>query len=564
LDHGRVHPKRHPAVNARDVLRAPAGRHVWFSYEKRAFRYLWIDSPIEITRLRVVESSPWNHLTLNPADGVSADIHRIREVSARTLSLNLDDLVTDCPWRERAQYFDIFFWSESLLHLFGTAEPIRRFLRQFARGANKEGVLRMCYPSPGNFTVIPDFAMLYAVQLDAYGAMTGDWETPRELMRFAVASLERWREFEQDGLLVHPAGWIFLDNSPDFSRYPRSAALNAVYAGAYRALANLHRRFGNGEGATKARRHFEKIRAAWRKTFLRPDRVLDSDAVPEIEAWRQWSYHHQAATEDWNAPPSNHSFFLRLSVRHRSAKPFELAFVWPGPGKVWLDDAALPLPEPTGPEKQFHFAPVHIPSTGGWHSLVLEAPLHLWDCAVNLASRDDLEISPGLVWVHPSSIDSTLPQPNERARRVTLRPWTYPHLTQASVGYAAYHGMLEPAEAVPLLRACLPKSYAIPWEKWASPFFCESTGDPAKLANRIQPAWVPAAAFHFVHSLEHHGLHEEATTYLRMIYDGMLARGATTWWEEWQSRSSNCHAWATFGVHLLTGQHFRSGPVRSV
>jgi hypothetical protein len=46
-------------------------------------------------------------------------------------------------------------------------------------------------------------------------------------------------------------------------------------------------------------------------------------------------------------------------------------------------------------------------------------------------------------------------------------------------------------------------------------------------------------------------MEDEARNYLIPIYEGMLERGATTWWEEWNSRSSLCHAWASFVVEFI-------------
>ena len=47
--------------------------------------------------------------------------------------------------------------------------------------------------------------------------------------------------------------------------------------------------------------------------------------------------------------------------------------------------------------------------------------------------------------------------------------------------------------------------------------------------------------FYFCHALRHHGMECEARELLLPIYQGMLDREATTWWEEWNTRSSLCH-----------------------
>ena len=128
----------------------------------------------------------------------------------------------------------------------------------------------------------------------------------------------------------------------------------------------------------------------------------------------------------------------------------------------------------------------------------------------------------------------------------------------ATVGYAAFHGLLETDEARRFLRACLPDEYHFPFAKRTMPFFAKINDTPNP--RRILPCNVPASMFHFCHALKRHGMALEARALLLPIYAGMLDRGATTWWEEWNNRSSLCHAWASFVVLFLEAPEALNAP----
>ena len=51
-------------------------------------------------------------------------------------------------------------------------------------------------------------------------------------------------------------------------------------------------------------------------------------------------------------------------------------------------------------------------------------------------------------------------------------------MTQATVGCAAFHGLLEPSEARALLQACLPEKYSFPFAKRTTPFFDQIDDQP--------------------------------------------------------------------------------------
>lgn len=571
LDMGRVDPQRHAAMNARDRLVAPAGHHRWRSYEKRALRFIQLTAPVHIHRLAIIESQwpltpVYRDAAYEARNGTEEGrlLNRILDVSARTIELNIEDILTDCPWRERAQYFDSYFWEDALIELFGTDAPIRRFLRQYARGADpRTGRLRMCYPSPPSYAPIVDFSLSYPLHIEKYGQRTGDWALVRELLPLAEASVFGWNEFDQDNLLVDPKGWIFLDNTNELPRHPRSAALNAIYSGAYRALASIYERLGFGERVPDARRKADAIRSAFRSVFLVEGRLLDADSSLALEQRKYWNYNFPADRREWDWQAQGSSFVFRVSVR--TPQDALLNFMPTAGLRVWLD-GELAINRPDGPgwgrPVLSEENPLKLPG-GPWHSLTVQAEYFWADWEFWMSSDIVLEISPGIAWKQPwGETAPTEPAMASNAAAAALRPWAYARHNQITAGYAAYHGMLEPDEARRELMACLPNEYATPWRKRITPFFSTITEDRDRIEGRTLPCHVPSSLFHFARALVKYGLDREAREFILMVYKGMLDRGATTWWEEWESRSSNCHAWACTGLPFLTSSCLKHPDVR--
>ena len=550
---GRVTPEK-GGMNYSDRLEISAGETEWRSYEKRAFRFLHVDKPVEMRHLRIVEQVwPYKPIwkTLPPGEGSEAAlVRRIREVSARTIELNSEDLLTDCPWRERAQYLDCQHYMGAMQQLFGTLEPVRRFLHQFPRGADATGLLRGCYPSPEGMTVIPDFSMSYAVLLLRYLELSGDLETVRKNLPLAERGVMAYRQYEDEmGLLKDVPGWIFLDNTFELPKFPRSAGLNAVYHGGYRSLAALLRACGQPVRAAEFDTLAARLRGAFRKVFLRDGRLLDSDSTPEHETYRQWVYHYSAETGRWKGK----SFRMRMLFRLDDPRhPLRLAVH--GGGRAWIDG------EPVADIKEggswtcsavYGATEITTPADDHWNQLDLEVEWSGIDWECYLSSKGNVVWAPAQVWEEAAyGVCDASAKPPASVFQSALRRHEWPWMTQITVGYAAFHGLLDDAEAKAMLKACLPDEYSFPFAKRMTPIFAVITDEPTK-HGRILPCNVPASMFHFCHALKRYGMAKEARELLLPIYRGMLDRGATTWWEEWNTRSSLCHAWASFVVEFL-------------
>lgn len=517
----------------RDRLDLPAGRRHWESFEKRALRYLALPEGIAVHRMAVREHHrPLIEVWRNRTDLTSRD-RAIVAAAARTVTLCCDDLLNDCPRRERSQYNDPAVYMQAFPLLFGTWEPVRRWLRQYLRGAGSDGVLRMCYPSPPGTTVIPDFSIAFARNLHAYLDATGDLETVRLGFPAAIAGVETFlRHTDTDGLLRDVPGWTFLCNSFEVAKHPRSAGLNALWAASFGHLAKLAERLGD-ERAAGWQARAAILRRAWRSAFWRDGRILDADSSPEHDGRQWWNWHAEA---DRGRFAVGDEPAITVTVPWIGAAS-RLAVAAAGRIRVSLENRVLLEAEPRDPWTRPHpFEPWEVALPEGFSG---------GDLRIELAhSRID--------WEFYLAADGGAPGPMRVGGRDTAcRPWSAPRWSQITAGYAVDAGMLEADEVRALLRRCLRPHYHVPWLKRTTPIVCTPTADRALIADRAVLCNTPQSLAFFCRALRSHGLGDEARDLCRRLYGAMLDAGATTLWEEFAPRSSLCHAWGAMCVEQL-------------
>jgi hypothetical protein len=538
-----------------DVLELEPGDHHWTSHDIRAGRFIQVDPPQAPVSLAVAEAQwqqPWDHARQVIGQATDALGARMLEVSARTMQVCTDDILNDCPTRERAQYFDCFFWTGAFGLLFGNLDPIRRFLRQYLRGAGPDGVLQMKYPAPRDGGVIPDFALLLSVQLAEFLERTGEVATVQGLRLPALASvrgLERW--CDGDGLLADVPGWIFLDNGNEILKHPRSAALNACYLGALRAQARLAEVCGDAAMADSLHARCAAVRAAWRRVFWQPEagRILDGDGSPEAERWHVVGHSLPMEGPWWQVGAG-----AVVRLRFRCAGT-ELRLHGPATVRAFLDGRLLATGDPDRTPQAPLFHPVAsgaLPGDDGWHELEVHSRKGGWEWELLLSADAAITCVDERWWPLPSWPEGATPQAEPVATLPTrLLPHPVARRSQLTAGYAIYHGCLDFDEAVRVLRDVTPERLVTPFLRRTTPFGVEVSHDPAELRDRVVAANCPSSLYHLCHALRRHGLEDRAWQEVRRACLPQLARGATTWWEEFRDASSLCHAWGAFVAEFV-------------
>ena len=244
------------------------------------------------------------------------------------MQLCTEDLIIDGPSRERAQYADPYVLIKSMQRLFKDLRPVRRWLRQWARGADHAGVLPTCYPSGDSSDSIPDFQAAYILSVLEYVKISGDIETALVCLPVIEKTLEAFQKHTRDdGLLVDVPGWVFIDNTFQLPRRLGSSGLNAMYAGAIRACAELLTLVGQGTDAEKYREHFISLRHAFRAAYVDENGVRavleESAEKEEPHQWQWWNHHAYGAGVPQRQ--TGGSMWVRADVSSLSGGDYHLA-----------------------------------------------------------------------------------------------------------------------------------------------------------------------------------------------------------------------------------------------
>lgn len=542
----------------REILSLPAGDSEWTSFDKRALRFLAVPSSVVAVAVSVQEwSYPLSAIWQKRASAFPSTDKQLLAAAARTLQINCDDLTTDCPRRERAQYNDTTIYMDAFPALFGTWEPMKRWFRQYLRGARPDGTLRMCYPSPGDQTIIPDFSIGFPWRLHKYAEASNDWETPAHCWHSAVGSLESFTRYEDSsGLLTDLPGWLFLCNSPELNKWPHSAALNALYTVGWQSLALMAEKLGKPD-ATRYHEKYTALRQTWRNAFLTPTGIREATGSDIWEKYTVWNYHHSAATGVFSqVKPAKSSAILRCRIRPQTSLPASLIIAASDKVRVWANGQLLldsRHPNCWTKTPVFHPWKLPLPFTASELDLVIAFDWNGYEWETYLGMDAPCELIEA--HVGESAAETTIEDCLVLARTpVSLPIWTPARHSQITTGYAVACGMLEPAEAVPLLRSCLPAAYHVPWMKRTTPLHCTPTHDPLLLKNRVTPCNTPQSFSLFCEALRTHGMLSEAQSLIRQVYSPQLSQGPGTLWEEFAPRSSLCHAWSSFIAPYLLAQ----------
>lgn len=534
----------------REILYLPSGDCKWTSFDKRALRYLATPSNVEVLSVSIQE---W-HYPLTPiwheqAKHLAPLDRKLLAAAARTIEANCDDLTTDCPRRERAQYSDTTTYMDAFPALFGTWEPIKRWFHQYLRGARPDGTLRMCYPSPGDQTIIPDFSIGFPWRLHKYAVASNDWETPVHCWHSAVGSLESFTQYEDSsGLLTDLPGWLFLCNSPELNKWPHSAALNALYAAGWKSLAAMAEKLGLPH-ANRYRDKHATLRQIWRQTFLTPTGINDATGSNNCEQYTLWNYHHSAASGVFfQTRPKNSTSVLRCRIKPQSSAAASLIVSASDKVRVWINgQLSLDTKHPSCWTKTPIFHPWKLPLQSiaseldvviafDWNSYEWETYVGM-DAPCELTEAHVGDITPN------STLEDCI---SCASKPITLPIWTPSRTSQITTGYAVACGMMEPDEAVSILRKCLPGAYHVPWMKRTTPLHCVPTHNSQLIKDRVTPCNTPQSFSLFCEALRAHGMLSEAKSLIRTVYSPQLTQGPGTLWEEFAPRSSLCHAWSSF------------------
>lgn len=255
----RLYPDR-DGVHYADRYICRPGAQTFETFDKRGFRYLQVDVRNAPSGLTL--DSAGIRFSTYPVEYKGAfqcsdeRLNRIWETGRWTVQLNMEDGYTDCPWRERGQW-----WGDARVealinyYCFGDTALIKKCLRQQGQSLNAEGMTWGVYPTDWDGGRLPSFTLIWISTLwDTY-RYTGDKEIVRELYPKVRKTLDTFfaPRVGPNGLLKDVPYWVFIDWAPVDDK-GESGSLNAYYYDALRCAAEMGRLLSDGSGGEYAAR----------------------------------------------------------------------------------------------------------------------------------------------------------------------------------------------------------------------------------------------------------------------------------------------------------------------
>ncbi|MDH7481175.1 MAG: family 78 glycoside hydrolase catalytic domain [Armatimonadota bacterium] len=265
LTEGKVDPHR-SGVHYADRYRMKPNRQTWETFDKRAFRYIQLDfrdcsGPVVIESISVNFSTypvKWRGYFRCSDER----LNEIWKVGAYTVQLNMEDAYTDCPWRERTQWWgDARVEAITNYYVFGDTYLIRKGIKQIGQSQKPNGIT-MCF-WPGTFdNPIPAFCLYWIMSIHDYYIYTGDRTLVAEIFP-KVKKLIGWFEAQKDafGLLTDLPHWNFIDWTAGQLKGTITAQ-NCLYYKALLDASELAKLVGDNETATKLSTRAEEVKLA--------------------------------------------------------------------------------------------------------------------------------------------------------------------------------------------------------------------------------------------------------------------------------------------------------------
>ena len=255
LEDGIVNAHRNDVRYADRVILKPSAQE-FETYDKRAFRYMQLDfrdlkGPVVIESVGLKFSTypvKWAG-SFESSDDL---LNNIWKTSAYTVQLNMEDAYTDCPWRERAQW-----WGDAKVEIlcnfyaFGDSALAKQGLTEMARSQHEDGITACFAPGDkGPCGPIPGFTLIWILSVWDYYLFTADKNLVAKLYPNVKKALNWFTSRIGDmGLATHLPYWMFIDWA-DMDLRGAVTSLNCFLVGALNAASEMAKIAGK-EGDAK-------------------------------------------------------------------------------------------------------------------------------------------------------------------------------------------------------------------------------------------------------------------------------------------------------------------------
>jgi hypothetical protein len=279
---GVVNPDR-DHVHYADRYICKPGAQEFQAFDKRAFRYLEIQirglrQPLQIGPISPVFST----YPVEPRGSFNCSdqrLNQIWEIGKYTVQLNMEDGYTDCPWRERGQWWgDVRIEALCNYYAFGDLRLIRRALQLQAQSQNEEGIILGVYPTDWQGTKLPTFTLIWILTLWDYYLFSGDAALVKELFPIVQKALRFFENYlDEYHLLNEVPYWNFVDWAKVETR-GESTAVNCFYYRGLICAAALAEAIGEQISAKQYKALAENVRQAINTRLWNTGRKVYHDA----------------------------------------------------------------------------------------------------------------------------------------------------------------------------------------------------------------------------------------------------------------------------------------------
>jgi hypothetical protein len=298
---GRPHYGKNFLVNAAERQVAAGGRARMETFFPRGFRHLEVavhghDAPVQVHRVGIVSQV---YPLVQRGSFTCSDplFNTLWEYGWRTLRLCSEDVITDCPWRERTLYGgDLLAEMATMAVTAGDMRLVKRSIEVFLQSQNPEtGWLQSMAPMRRDRIPLYEYPVLVLIGLEWYCRLSGDAEFAERAYPVFNALLARALASREPGGLfpaVHP---VFIEHHYPAAKEGCVCAFNALMAGAFRAWARLLAMLGRADEAEAAASLAAEIAEAVNRDFWSPGHSAYMDAIVD----GNFSAGHGIAASAW-------------------------------------------------------------------------------------------------------------------------------------------------------------------------------------------------------------------------------------------------------------------------
>lgn len=523
-----------------DEIRNINGVFLWRSLHKRSFRYLRIRGLVEKPQLRVQEYKyPLKQSgNFRCSDAV---FNHLADISVDTLAVCMDDIYNDCPHRDQAQWMDAFATAQIALGIGGISDLTRKCLEQYALCSVRDG--KVISPSISGVSSFADYALILFRFVQWYFRCTKDRTLVEEVYDSLAAVIREFRQYETPEHLLDypqpPGTIVYLDNTFELPKKGVSTALNALYAGALTALAELATISGRQKDAEIFSTGAEQVRKAIGSLCVHP---LNSACFRDnfrFYGQKFFLVNFSCELGHW----SGRDGVLEFSVhKEQEARSLLVYAVYSGirfflNGEIIVDQNR---------EATWKDQPIYEPEQVKF--ILRSGKNHFrFEVCSNLLNWELFFCFPGGENPENATVSEFDPETGRllsSPKPLRLRKWRPPEFAQSTQAFAAFSEVF-PAQTVPekMLRETFRERYPRTYLSVRVPYFCTECRPGEDDEPWVMPTNTPWSTFFLLGGLFENNCGAEGLQVIRRYWTPMVKAGAVNTWEEWGSRSSLCHAW---------------------